>query len=177
MLTAVWLVPVAGALLVAVLPSRLARPVGLVAAVAALGVTLAVAVLFQPGHQGYQFDEYVPWIRDYGIAYHLGVDGISLWLVLLNAFLTVIAILATGDRVRRRSGFVALVLLLEGGMAGVFLAADLLLFYVFWEAQLIPAYFLIWRWGEGEKANRAAIKFVLYTLVGSLLALVGVIGE
>jgi NADH-quinone oxidoreductase subunit M len=177
MLTAVWLVPVAGALLVAVLPSRLARPVGLVAAVAALGVTLAVAVLFQPGHQGYQLEEYVPWIRDYGIAYHLGVDGISLWLVLLNAFLTVIAILATGDRVRRRSGFIALVLLLEGGMAGVFLAADLLLFYVFWEAQLIPAYFLLWQWGEGEKANRAAIKFVLYTLVGSLLARVGVIGE
>jgi NADH-quinone oxidoreductase subunit M len=177
MLTAIWLVPVIGGLVVGVLPRRLARPAGLVAAVATLGITLAVAALFQPGHQGYQFEEYVPWIKDYSIAYHLGVDGISLWLIVLNAFLTVIAILAASDRMRRRSGFIALLLLLEGGMAGVFLAADLLLFYVFWEAQLIPAYFLIWQWGEGERANQAAVKFVLYTLAGSLLALVGVIGE
>ena len=177
MLTAMWLVPVAGGLLVAVLPRRFARPVGLVASGVALAVALAAAVTFQPGHQGYQFEEYVPWVRDYSIAYHLGLDGISLWLVLLNALLTVVAVVAAGDRIARRSGFIALLLLLEGGMAGVFLAADLLLFYVFWEAQLIPAYFLLWQWGEGEKANSAATKFVLYTLVGSLLALVGVIGE
>jgi NADH-quinone oxidoreductase subunit M len=177
MLTAIWLVPVAGALLVGVLPRRLARPVGLLAAAVALGLALAVAVLFQSGHQGYQFEEYVPWVRDYSIGYHLGVDGISLWLILLNAFLTVIAILTVVDRVSRPRGFVALLLLLEGGMAGVFLAADLLLFYFFWEAQLIPAYFLLWQWGEGERSTQAATKFVLYTLVGSLLALVGVIGE
>jgi len=177
MLTAIWLVPVVGGLLVGVLPRRFARPVGLLAAVVALGVALAAAVTFQPGHQGYQFEEYVPWVKDYSISYHLGLDGISLWLVLLNALLTVVAILAAGDRIARRGGFIALLLLLEGGMAGVFLAADLLLFYVFWEAQLIPAYFLLWQWGEGERAGNAAIKFVLYTLVGSLLALVGVIGE
>ena len=177
MLTALWLVPVAGGLLVALLPRRFARPVGLLASGVALAIALAAAVTFQPGHQGYQFEEYVPWIRDYSIAYHLGLDGISLWLVLLNALLTVVAVLAAGDRIARRSGFIALLLLLEGGMAGVFLAADLLLFYVFWEAQLIPAYFLLWQWGEGEKANSAATKFVLYTLVGSLLALVAVIGE
>jgi len=133
--------------------------------------------MFQPGHQGYQFEEYVPWVSSYSISYHLGLDGISLWLVLLNAFLTVVAIVATGDRIVRQRGFIALLLLLEGGMAGVFLAADLLLFYVFWEAQLIPAYFLLWQWGEGGKARGAALKFVLYTLAGSLLALVGVIGE
>jgi NADH-quinone oxidoreductase subunit M len=177
MLTAIWLVPVVGGLLVALLPRRFARPVGLLASGVALAVALAAALTFQPGHQGYQFEEYVPWIRDYSIAYHLGLDGISLWLVLLNAFLTVVAVIAAGDRIARRSGFIALLLLLEGGMAGVFLAADLLLFYVFWEAQLIPAYFLLWQWGEGDKANGAATKFVLYTLVGSLLALVGVIGE
>ncbi len=177
MLTAIWLVPVAGALLVAALPRRFARPVSLAASLLALAAALLVAVLFQPGHHGYQFEEQVPWIRDYSIAYHLGVDGISLWLVLLNAFLTVIAVLAAGDRIARRRGFLALLLLLEGGMAGVFLAADLLLFYVFWEAQLIPAYFLLWQWGEGDRANHAATKFVLYTLAGSLLALVGVIGE
>jgi NADH-quinone oxidoreductase subunit M len=177
MLTAIWLVPVAGALLVALLPRRFARPVGLGVSIVALLLTLVVAVTFQSGHSGYQFEEYVPWISDYSIAYHLGMDGISLWLVLLNALLTVVAILAAGDRIARRSGFIALILLLEGGMAGVFLAADLLLFYVFWEAQLIPAYFLLWQWGEGERSTAAATKFVLYTLVGSLLALVAVIGE
>ena len=190
MLTALWLVPVAGGLLVSLLPRRFTRPAGLLTAVAGLVLAIVVAVLFQNGHSGYQFEEYVPWIRDYSITYHLGIDGISLWLVLLNALLTVVAIVAAGDRVARPRGFIALLLMLEGGMAGVFLAADLLLFYVFWEAQLIPAYFLLWQWGEpsreagfarstGERpgANAAALKFVLYTLVGSLLALVGVIGE
>jgi NADH-quinone oxidoreductase subunit M len=196
MLTAIWLVPVAGAVLVAVLPRRFARPVGLGAAIVALVLALVAAVTFQPGHQGYQFEEYAPWIRDYSISYHLGLDGISLWLVLLNALLTVVAVLAAGDRIARRSGFIALLLLLEGGMAGVFMAADLLLFYVFWEAQLIPAYFLLWQWGstpspregegrgggrtaphDGRDGARAATKFILYTLAGSLLALVGVIGE
>jgi NADH-quinone oxidoreductase subunit M len=178
MLTAIWLVPVVGAGLLALpfVPARLARPVGLLASGVSLAVALAVAALFQGGHQGYQFEEYVPWVPDFSIAYHLGVDGISLWLIVLNALLTVIAILAARD-VPRRRGFVALLLLLEGGMGGVFLAADLLLFYVFWEAQLVPAYFLLWQWGEGERSNQAALKFVLYTLVGSLLALVGVIGE
>jgi NADH-quinone oxidoreductase subunit M len=186
MLTAVWLIPVIGAALVAVLPRRAARPVGLLAAVVALGVALAVAVLFQPGHRGYQFEEYAPWIRDLSVAYHLGVDGISLWLVLLNAFLTLIGILAAAGIARQRA-FVALLLLMEGSMAGVFVAADLLLFYVFWEAQLIPAYFLLWQWADspreagtpdgGRGGNAAATKFVLYTLAGSLLALVAVIGE
>jgi NADH-quinone oxidoreductase subunit M len=178
MLTALWLVPVAGALVVCLVPSRFVRPVGLTAALVALVIALAAAVTFQPGHQGYQFEEYVPWVSNFSIAYHLGLDGISLWLVLLNAFLTVVAILAVGPiRVARRRGFIALILLLEGGMAGVFLAADLLLFYVFWEAQLIPAYFLLWQWGEGDRAGAAATKFILYTLAGSLLALVAVIGE
>jgi NADH-quinone oxidoreductase subunit M len=177
MLTALWLIPAVAALVVAFAPRRLGRPIGLLAAVITLGVALAVAVQFQPGHRGYQFEEYLPWITDLSVSYHLGIDGISLWLVLLNALLTVIAILVTGERVPNRHGFVALILLLEAGMAGVFLAADLVLFYVFWEAQLIPAYFLLWQWGDGERAGRAAMKFVLYTLAGSLLALVGVIGE
>lgn len=179
MLTAVWLVPAAGALLVALLPRRAARPAGLLAALAALAVAGIVAALFQPGRAGYQFEESVPWIavQGFSVAYHLGLDGISLWLILLNALLTVIALLAAGERMANRRGFVAMMLLLEAGMAGVFVAADLLVFYVFWEAQLIPAYFLLWLWGEGERPGRAALQFVLYTLAGSLLALVGVIGE
>jgi len=183
MLTALWLVPVAGAVVVALLPERFVRPAGLLAALVALALAITAAVTFQFGHHGYQFEEYAPWVSNYSIAYHLGLDGISLWLVLLNAFLTVVAVLATGDRIARRRGFIALLLLLEGGMAGVFLAADLLLFYVFWEAQLIPAYFLLWQWGDSPGSGRrvsgasAATKFVLYTLAGSLLALVAVIGE
>jgi NADH-quinone oxidoreductase subunit M len=135
-----------------------------------------VALTFAPNHQGFQFSEKLPWIPQLSIFYRLGVDGISLWLVVLNAFLTVIAILAT-PVTRRTAGFVALMLAMEAGLAGVFMATDLVLFYVFWEAMLIPAYFLLWRYGEGQRPERAAFKFVLYTLVGSLLMLVGVIGE
>ncbi len=176
MLTAIWLLPVAGALAVAMLPRNLAKPAGLSVAALTLLVTLVVAVSFDPGHHGYQFEENLPWVDQYKVAYHLGVDGMSLWLLVLNALLTVIAILATGRRLQRRNGFIAMLLFGEGCMAGIFLAADLLLFYVFWEVQLIPAYFLLWQWGEG-RAGRAALKFILFTLAGSLLALVGVIGE
>jgi NADH-quinone oxidoreductase subunit M len=176
MLTAIWLLPALGGLVVAFLPRTLARTVGATFAVASLALTLVVAVMFDPGHHGYQFEESVSWIPQFGASYHLGIDGISLWLIVLNAFLTVIAVLATGGQTRRLSGFISMLLVLEGAMAGLFLAADLLVFYVFWEAMLIPAYFLLWLWGEGD-GQRAAIKFILYTLVGSLLALVGVIGE
>jgi NADH-quinone oxidoreductase subunit M len=177
MLSALWVVPVVGAVVVAVAPRPLARRLGLLTSGLALLLALAVAAQFDGGRQGYQFEENVTWVSQYQIGYHLGVDGVSLWLVLLNAFLTVVAVLATSERTPRLRGFVSMLLLLEGAMAGVFLAADLLFFYVFWEVQLIPAYFLIWQWGEGDRTVSAAIKFVLYTLVGSLLALVGVISE
>lgn len=192
MLTAIWLLPALGALVVALSPRRLARPLALVASGLTLAVAVALAVAFDPSRRGYQFEESLIWIGQYGISYHLGLDGISLWLVLLNALLGVIAVVAVGESTPRLSGFLAMLLLLESAMAGVFVAADLLLFYVFWEAQLVPAYFLLWQWGEPttEPAlaatpwggpvpgpGRAALKFVLYTLAGSLLALVGVIGE
>jgi NADH-quinone oxidoreductase subunit M len=148
-----------------------------VVAVTALGVAAGVAFSFAPGYRGYQFTETVPWIPQLRIFYRLGIDGISLWLVVLNAFLTVIAILATPVASRHVNRFVALMLAMSAGLAGVFMATDLVLFYVFWEAMLIPAYFLLWIFGEGERPGRAAIKFVLYTLAGSLLMLVGVIGE
>ena len=176
-LTVIWLLPAVGAVAVTFTPERLAKLVAALFAVATLALTLVVAVAFDSGHHGYQFEQNVPWIPQFGVSYHLGVDGISLWLIVLNALLTVIAVLASSSRMPRISGFLALLLLLEAGMAGLFLAADLLLFYVFWEAMLIPAYFLLWLWGEGQGGRPAAIKFILYTLVGSLLALVGVIGE
>ena len=176
MLTAIWLLPVAGAALVAVLPRRAARPTGFVVALVALALTVATAALIAPGHQGFQFEENLPWVPQYSISYRLGVDGISVWLLVLNAFLTVVA-LAVAGQLRRQRGFVGLVLLMSGAMAGLFVSVNLLLFYVFWEGMLIPAYFLLWLWGEGDRPAWAAMKFVLYTLVGSLLMLVGVIGE
>src|SRR5258707_3434707 len=102
----------------------------------------------------------------------------SYWRVGRNGLQTVVASLAPLPATRHVNRFVALMLAMSAGLAGVFMAVDLVLFYVFWEAMLIPAYFLLWHFGEDEeKPGRAAIKFVLYTLAGSLLMLVGVIGE
>ncbi len=175
-LTVIWLLPMIGSALIAFMPPRFAKWMGVLVAVAALGVAAGVAFSFSPGYRGYQYSEAVPWIPQLRIFYRLGVDGISLWLIVLNAFLTVIAILAT-PVTRRTGGFVGMMLAMSAGLAGVFLATDLVLFYVFWEAMLIPAYFLLFLYGEGKRPGWAALKFVLYTLVGSLLMLVGVIGE
>jgi NADH-quinone oxidoreductase subunit M len=175
-LTTIWLVPLVGALVVAALPPRAARLIGLIVALADLALAGMLAYFFLPSHQGFQFTESITWIPQFSIFYRLGVDGISLWLIVLNAFLTVIAVLAT-PITNRTSGFVALLLAMSAGLAGVFMATDLVLFYVFWEAMLIPAYFLLWLHGEGPRPGAAALKFVLYTLAGSLLMLVGIIGE
>jgi NADH-quinone oxidoreductase subunit M len=175
-LTPIWLLPLIGAAVVAFLPPRIAKWIGLTVALADLVLAALLAYFFLPGHPGYQFTESIAWIPQLSIFYRLGVDGISLWLVVLNAFLTVIAVLAT-PITQRTAGFVALMLAMSAGLAGVFLATDLVLFYVFWEAMLIPAYFLLWLYGEGTRPGYAALKFVLYTLAGSLLMLVGVIGE
>jgi NADH-quinone oxidoreductase subunit M len=176
-LTVIWLLPLVGAALIAFMPPRLAKLWGVVVAVTTLAISIGVAAVFAPGYHGFQFIESVPWIPQLRIFYRLGVDGISLWLVVLNAFLTVIAILATPASSRNANRFIALMLAMSSGLAGLFMATDLVLFYVFWEAMLIPAYFLLWVFGEGDQPGRAALKFVLYTLAGSLLMLVGVIGE
>ncbi len=176
MLTVIWLLPLIAAVLIGFMPPHFAKWMGVVVALAVLGVAAAVAFLFEPGVRGFQFEDKVTWIPQLSIFYRLGVDGISLWLIVLNAFLTVIAILAT-PITKRTPSFVALMLAMSAGLAGVFMATDLVLFYVFWEAMLIPAYFLLWIHGEGPRPGAAALKFVLYTLVGSLLMLVGVIGE
>jgi NADH-quinone oxidoreductase subunit M len=176
-LTVIWLLPLIGAALIAFMPPRLAKLWGVVLALTTLAISIGVAATFAPGYNGFQFTEQAPWIPQLRIFYRLGVDGISLWLVVLNAFLTVIAILATPASSRNANRFIALMLAMSSGLAGLFMATDLVLFYVFWEAMLIPAYFLLWMFGEGEQPGRAALKFVLYTLAGSLLMLVGVIGE
>jgi NADH-quinone oxidoreductase subunit M len=178
MLTDIWLIPVFGGILVAFLPVHFGKWVAILTAALALGVAGFVAYSFDPTAHGYQFVEQVGWIPQVKADYYLGVDSISVWLVVLNALLGLIAVLATPAlRELRTSRFLALLLVMEGGMAGVFLSVDLVLFYVFWEAMLIPAYFLLWMWGEGPKPLFAALKFVLFTLVGSLLMLIGIIGE
>ena len=175
-LTTLWLLPLIGGALVAFLPPRLAKWFGVLVALIVLAIAVFVATNFAAGFKGFQFTEKLAWIPQLSIFYRLGVDGISIWLVVLNAFLTLIAILAT-PVTKRTGGFVGLMLAMAGGLAGVFMATDLVLFYVFWEAMLIPAYFLLWLYGEGTRPGWAALKFVLYTLAGSLLMLVGVIGE
>src|SRR5579864_6661379 len=117
---------------------------------------------------------HLTWISAYGINYSLDVDGISLLLVLLTSLLTCICIAASFQIESKVKQYMAFMLLLECGILGVFLSSNLFLFYIFWEVMLIPAYFLVGSWG-GERRIYAAIKFVLYTSVGSLLMLAGII--
>src|SRR5215210_7192500 len=117
----------------------------------------------------------VPWVSAIGAHYHVGVDGISLWLVILTTLLLPISILSSWDSVEKRPlAFFAFMLLLESAMIGVFVSLDLLLFYLFFEASLVPMFFLIGAWG-GERRLYAAVKFFIYTAVGSLLMLAGII--
>jgi NADH-quinone oxidoreductase subunit M len=130
---------------------------------------------FQLNVPGMQFVEQKPWIPGYGIQYHVGVDGISLLLVLLTTFLTAIAILSSYTAITTSvKEYMICMLLLETGMLGVFVALDLVLFYVFWEGMLIPMYFLIGVWG-GPRRIYATIKFFLYTMAGGVLMLVAII--
>jgi NADH-quinone oxidoreductase subunit M len=130
---------------------------------------------FDPNNPGFQMEERADWIPQYGISYHLGVDGISLLLVLLTTLLVPIVILASWSSISEHvKGFHIALLLLTTGMLGAFVALDLFLFYVFWELMLIPMYFIIGVWG-GHRRIYAAVKFVIFTMVGSLLMLVAVL--
>ncbi len=130
---------------------------------------------FQPTTPGFQFTEKLAWLPALGASYHLGIDGISVWLLALNAFLLPIAILASWKSVDKQvRAFHAFVFALQAAVYGVFMSLDVLLFYLFWEASLLPMYFLIGIWG-GERRLYATLKFVLYTLAGSLLMLVAMV--
>jgi len=170
--------PLAGALLVLLLPqgaTRTIKLVGLAASLLSFIVSVRLFLLFDETLPGMQFVEKVTWIASLDISYHLGIDGIALLLVVLTTFLTPIALLASWDSIRSQlKGYVALMLLLEVGTLGVFVSLDMFLFYVFWEFMLIPMYFIIGIWGGGERIY-AAVKFFLYTMAGSLLMLVAII--
>src|SRR4029077_2474922 len=127
------------------------------------------------GVSGYSLVENFPWISDPPIHYHLGVDGISLFLVILTTFLTPISVIASWSSISHRvKEFFVMMLMLEVGVIGVFLSLDLFLFFLFWEVMLIPMALLIGIWGH-ERRIYAAVKFVLYTMAGSILMLVGII--
>ncbi|SVA33703.1 uncharacterized protein METZ01_LOCUS86557 [marine metagenome] len=146
--------------------------------IGAAGLTFLISLVllskFDSSVQGMQFIETHAWVPMFHINYRLGVDGISLWLVVLTTFISLIAVCFSLDRDVGFRNFMALLLALEAGTLGVFVALDMILFYVFWELMLIPTYFLIGIWGEGNRIY-ATTKFVLYTLVGSLFMLLGII--
>jgi NADH-quinone oxidoreductase subunit M len=151
------------------------RRLALVTAVAEFLISLFLLRGFDPANPYYQQEEMRRWITSPPINYHLGVDGISLFLVLLTTFLTPLAMLASWNSIQQRvKEFFVMLLVLETGILGVFLALDLLLFFFFWEAMLIPMYFLIGIWGHGRRIY-AALKFVLYTMLGSILMLVAIL--
>jgi NADH-quinone oxidoreductase subunit M len=177
LLSLVVFLPLAGALAAAALRSAdAARWLALGTTLATLAASLPLWAGFDRGTHAFQFIEEYEWIPTFNIHYAVGVDGISLLLVLLTTCLSPIVVLCSWHAIDKRvKEFMMAVLLMETAMLGVFVALDLVLFYVFWEAMLIPMYFLIGIWGY-ERRIYAAVKFILYTMAGSVLMLVAILG-
>ena len=176
-LTIITFLPLLGAIVTALIPGRNERAVKLSAAafsLAAFVLSLVLAVQFDPSKSGLQFVEKVPWIPQLGVSYFLGLDGLNLPMVVLTTLLTLLAVLASWNIKPNPKEYFSLLLILEVGILGVFVSLDLLLFFLFWEVELIPMYLLIAKWG-GPRREYAAIKFVLYTLAGSALMLTGIL--
>jgi NADH-quinone oxidoreductase subunit M len=179
-LTALIFLPLAGVFLLLVVPGRrttLMRWIALSTSLAVFAVSLAMLAAFDPANPGLQLSERATWFQAAGfrVEYFVGVDGLSILLVLLTTLLMSLALVSTWTAVTERvREFMIFFLLLEVGMVGVFLAQDLFLFYVFWEFTLVPMYFLIGMWG-GERRMYAAVKFFLYTMAGSVLMLLAIL--
>jgi NADH-quinone oxidoreductase subunit M len=174
-LALVTFLPLVGVVAVAILPASAARPVALGFALATWVVSLVLLVAYLPGNAGFAFELKTDWIPFFGIQFKLGADGLSIALVVLTTTLSWISILASFAPIQTRiKEYMIAFLVLEVGMIGVFLALDLFLFYIFWEIVLVPMYLIIGIWG-GANRIYATIKFVLYTLVGSLLMLVAIL--
>jgi NADH-quinone oxidoreductase subunit M len=178
LLTAVTFLPTLGAAALLLLDrrdERRLRQVALGVSAAAFVLSLLLWIGFDRSRPGMQFVEARAWAPGLGIGYHVGVDGISLLLVLLTTFLTPLCLLAAWTQIATRvKEFLVAMLLLETGMVGVFVALDLFLFFVFWEAMLVPMYLIIGVWG-GARRVYAAVKFILYTMAGSALMLVAIL--
>jgi NADH-quinone oxidoreductase subunit M len=177
-LTVLTFLPVAGTLALLLLRDDdhvWIRRLALVTAVVEFVISLLLLRGFGAQITGYQFEEFHEWIQQPPIHYHLGVDGLSLFMVLLTTLLTPVSILASWKSIDQRvRGFFISLLVLETGIIGVFISLDLFLFFLFWEVMLIPMYFLIGIWGH-ERRIYATLKFVLYTMVGSILMLVAIL--
>jgi len=177
-LTATVFTPVVGMLVILLLPGRWVtgiRAVGVAFTAVTLGFSAWALAVFDPSITGaMQFEELHRWIPSVNIFYHLGVDGLSMPLFILTTLLSLLAAIASFSIKERVKEYYALYLLLVAGMLGVFVSLALFLFYVFWEVMLVPMYFLIGMWG-GERREYAAIKFFLYTLLGSVIMLLGIL--
>jgi NADH-quinone oxidoreductase subunit M len=178
LLELVLFLPAAGFLLALFLPKdnpKLVRNFALVLSLIVFLISLGLIGPVQADPQHMQFERSIPWIQSPAIRYHVGVDGLSLWLVLLSTLLTPLCILVSWNSIQKNVKlFYAFMLLLLAGVVGVFISLDLFLFYVFWEISLVPMYFLIGIWGH-EKRIYAAVKFFLYTMAGSMLMLAAII--
>jgi len=170
--------PVAGAVLVALMPRKdesLLKWTALIVSIGTFLISLPLFTAFDKSTAAMQFVKNVPWIPSFNINYHLGLDGISILFVLLSTLVGILCILISWTAITNKvKEFYMAILLIEGAMIGVFCSLDFFLFYIFWEAMLIPMYLLIGVWG-GPNRVYAAIKFFLYTLVGSVLMLIGII--
>ncbi|HOK45334.1 MAG TPA: NADH-quinone oxidoreductase subunit M [Bryobacteraceae bacterium] len=178
LLDAVLWLPLAGFVLLLLIPRervRAIRQFALGITTATFLLSLALLVGFDRTSAAFQYETNLPWISSPEIRYHIGIDGISLWLVLLTTLLSPIGVLISWQHIDRRvKEFFALFLAMEFGLIGVFVALDLFLFYVFWEVSLVPMYFLIGVWGH-ERRIYAAVKFFIFTMTGSVLMLAGII--
>src|SRR6516225_7557799 len=177
-LTLITFIPLIGMTLILICPSAQKSAFKWIAAAATFPQLVVAGWLyanFDTGTTAIQFVERYPWIRAYHVFYFMGVDGISISMVLLTAIICFISVFASFTIDRGERGYYALLLLLDTGMMGVFVALDFFLFYIFWEVMLLPMYFLIGVWG-GPRREYAAIKFFLYTLLGSVLILLAMLG-
>ncbi|MGE5399884.1 MAG: NADH-quinone oxidoreductase subunit M [Ignavibacteriales bacterium] len=178
LLTYLLFAPLAGSLLLLFINKNqesLIRWVGLGVSLIAFVISLFVYAGFDGSLAGFQFVDNLIWIRNINVSYHIGVDGISLLMVLLTTFLTPLTLFSSWGSIKKKvKEFTFFMLLLEVGMLGVFVSLDLFLFYIFWEAMLIPMYFIIGIWG-GEQKIYASVKFFIYTMFGSLLMLIAII--
>jgi len=173
LLNAVLFAPLLGSIVALLLPAQAVRKFALIFSLLVFVASLALAG--PAGSGGEAWVTNVPWIASPAIRYHVAMDGLSLWLVLLSTLLTPICVLVSWNHIQhRQKEFYAFLLLLEFGVVGVFVAMDLFLFYVFWEVTLVPMYFLIGVWGH-ERRIYATVKFFLYTMAGSVLMLAAII--
>ncbi len=171
-------IPLLGAVMaLAVRRAEAAKWVALITSIVTFAISLGVYAQFNSAGSGYQLTEQMPWVVLPGLSftYFVGIDGMSMLLILLTTFLTIVTIFGTWNSIQKSvPGFMALLLVLETGMLGVFCSLDLFLFYIFWEVILIPMYFIIGVWG-GKRRIYSAIKFFIYTMAGSLIMLVAII--